>query len=129
MHQYNNFMLDANAILRFLLRDIEEQYQIIKAIIANNRCYATLEVIAEVCYVLEGVYSAPRSIIADSLRLLNNHVIINDSDVFLRALEIYDEPPKLDFVDCLMYGFKKARGIEIFTFDKKLLKKLNEISL
>ena len=27
---------------------------------------------------------------------------------------------KLDFVDCLLYGFKATCGYDIFTFDKKL---------
>lgn len=52
----NNCILDANAVLRFLLQDNEEQFRQIQTIIRGKNCYVTLEVLAEVCYVLEGVY-------------------------------------------------------------------------
>lgn len=48
-------ILDANAILRFLLRDNEEQFQQVRDCINRKHCYVTLEVIAEVNYVLEGL--------------------------------------------------------------------------
>lgn len=123
----NNRMLDANAVLRFLLQDIEEQFQQVKNIVKRDRCYVTLEVMAEVCYVLEGLYQVSRKDIADNFRKLNYDVTILNVDVFLRALEIYDKPPKLDFVDCLLYGYKMERGIDIVTFDKQLMKQLRNI--
>ena len=49
----NGYMLDANAVLRFLLQDVEDQFRQVKNIIQKEKCYITLEVIAEVCYVLE----------------------------------------------------------------------------
>ncbi len=52
----DSHLLDANAILRFLLQDIEEQFQKVKSVVRTERCYVTLEVMAEVCYVLEGLY-------------------------------------------------------------------------
>lgn len=123
----NRCLLDANAILRFLLRDIEEQFQHIRTIVKNKKCYVTLEVLAEVCYVLEGLYRVSREDIASNFRKLNNDVIILNADVLLRALEIFNETPKLDFVDCLMYGYKAEKGIDIVTFDKKLRKRLNDL--
>lgn len=120
-------MLDANAILRFLLQDIDEQFQQIKNIIRTKKCYVTLEVMAEVCYVLEGVYRVPRNNIADNFRRLNFDVIILKADVLLRALEIFDEMPRLDFVDCLLYGYKAERGMDVVTFDRKLKKRLEGI--
>lgn len=123
----NSHMLDANAVLRFLLLDIEEQFQEVRTVIKRDRCYVTLEVMAEVCYVLEGLYQVSREDIADNFRKLNYDVTILNVDVFLRALEIFDKPPKLDFVDCLLYGYKMERGIDIVTFDKQLLKQLGNI--
>lgn len=120
-------MLDANAVLRFLLKDIEEQFQEVKSIVKRDRCYVTLEVMAEVCYVLEGLYQVSRGDIADSFRKLNFDVTILNVDVFLRALEIFEKPPKLDFVDCLLYGYKMERGIGIVTFDRQLQKQLGNI--
>lgn len=40
---------------------------------------------------------------------------------------IHVQPPKLDFVDCLLYGYKMERGIDIITFDKQLMKQLENI--
>lgn len=120
-------MLDANAVLRFLLQDNEEQFQEVRAVVKSDRCYVTLEVMAEVCYVLEGLYQVSREDIVNNFRKLNFDVTILNVDVFLRALEIFDKPPKLDFVDCLLYGYKMERGIDIVTFDKQLIKQLGHI--
>lgn len=123
----NNHMLDANAVLRFLLQDIEVQFQQIRNILKTEKCYVTLEVMAEVCYVLEGLYQVSRKDIIDNFRRLNFDVVILNADILLRALEVFDETPKLDFVDCLLYGYKMERGIDIITFDKKLKKRLEYI--
>jgi len=48
-------LLDANAVLKFLLQYNEKQFRHIKKIIRTENCYVTLEVLAEVCYVLEGL--------------------------------------------------------------------------
>jgi len=38
----NSHMLDANAVLRFLLQDMEEQFQQVRNIVKVDRCYVTL---------------------------------------------------------------------------------------
>lgn len=123
----NRYMLDANAVLRFLLRDNEEQFCQVEDVIRKNSCYVALEVMAEVCYVLEGVYQVSRKDIAVNLRRLNYDVTIINADVFLRALEVFENLPKLDFVDCLLYGYKMERDIDVVTFDKLLKKQLLDI--
>lgn len=105
-------------------KDIEEQFQQIENTIRSGKCYVTLEVIAEVCYVLEGLYQVSRKDIIDSFRKLNFDVVILNADVLLRGLEIFDKTPKLDFVDCLFYGYKIERGVDIITFDKRLKKRM-----
>ncbi len=45
----NSCMLDANAVLRFLLQDIDEQFHQVKTVIRTKKCYVTHEVLAEVC--------------------------------------------------------------------------------
>ncbi len=125
----NDCILDANAVLRFLLRDNEEQFQKVKSVIQSKNCYITMEVLAEVSYVLEGLYQVTREDIVSNFRKLNNDVIILNADVLLRGLEIFDKTPKLDFVDCLLYGYQKEKGISIVTFDKKLRKRLDDIQL
>lgn len=55
------------------------------------------------------------------------NVVILNADVLLRALEIFDKTPKLDFVDCLLYGYRREKGIDIITFDRKLQKRLESV--
>lgn len=123
----NRCLLDANAVLRFLLQDNEEQFQYVKKIIRTENCYVTLEVLAEVCYVLEGLYQVLREDIISNFRKLNNDVVILNADVLFRALEIFDKTPRLDFVDCLLYGYRKEKGMDIITFDRKLQKRLEDV--
>ena len=125
--QKNKYLLDANAILRFLLQDNEEQFQYVRNIIRVENCYVTLEVLAEVCYVLEGLYQVPRDDIVVNFRMLNKDMVIFNADVLLRALEIFNKTPKLDFVDCLLYGYRKEKGGTIITFDKKLQRRLEDV--
>ena len=75
---------------------------------------------------LRGVYEATRDDVVDILGKLYEDVKILDDDVFLRALQIYNKSPKLDFVDCLLYGYKLSRNVKVFTFDKKLLRVLKK---
>ena len=125
----HKYLLDANAVLRFLLKDNEIQYQRVFNAIQKENCYVNLEVMAEVCYVLEGLYGVSRADIVENLRKLNNVMTIYNVDILMRGLEIFDKSPKLDFVDCLLYGYKLERGMDILTFDRKLQKRLEEIEL
>lgn len=52
-----------------------------------------------------------------------------DANVILRYLLRDNERENLDFVDCLLIGYNKINGIEIFSFDKKLNKTLNNFTL
>ena len=88
--------LDANAILRHVLMDIEEQYNIVREKIIKEYCVAPLEVITEVAFVLDGVYQVPRSQAVKVFRKLSSEIIISNVDVFLRALEIYDKNQKVE---------------------------------
>lgn len=125
----SKILLDTNAVLRYLLGDVEQQYNEVKQILEVQPCIVSLEVIAETVHVLEKVYQAQRNDIIDSFRDFMDDVVIPNGDVLLRALEQYDGTPKMDFIDCLMCGYKMARGYEILTFDRKLKKRLDSIIL
>lgn len=59
-----------------------------RLVVKRDRYYVTLEVMAEVSYVLEGLYQVSRKDIVDNFRKLNFIVTILNVDDFLRALEI-----------------------------------------
>lgn len=60
-------ILDANMILRFLLRDNEEMADTACEILSTGRVMVTTEVIAESVYVLEKVYKIERREIQNAL--------------------------------------------------------------
>ncbi len=114
-------ILDANMILRYLLDDNEEMAEKAEQYLDAGNVSVTIEVIAEVVYVLKGVYSMERDEIASSIKGFLELTDCREMDVLNVALDIYGER-SLDFVDCVLYGYHLIDGIDIATFDKKLLK-------
>lgn len=121
-------IVDANIILRYLLKDEKSQFSKAKFILENNELFIPFEITAEVVYVLEKVYNISREEISSSLSKLffyNNLSFINKKLV-LKALEFYSYY-KLDYADSLLCAYKAIEHYEIFTFDKKLLSVLKSL--
>lgn len=118
-------MIDANIALRYLLNDNEEMSAEAERIINEEAPIITPEVIAEVIYVLQGVYDLKRSTIASTLLEFLELLTVQEKQVVFYAIETFGEY-NLDFVDCILDGYYKIKKIPIATFDKKLLKLLNE---
>lgn len=113
-------ILDANVILRYLLNDIPEMAAEAKEMIINGAS-ATTEVLAEVVYVLSGVYHADRITIADVLGSFIQEIDVQNKAVLQYAFRLYGTA-SLDFVDCILAGYHHVTGSDIMTFDKKLQK-------
>ena len=116
-------ILDTNMILRYLLNDDQEMADIAEQHLNAGDASVTIEVIAEVVYVLKGVYSMDRDVIAETVKGFLELVNCQEMVVLNLALDTYAER-NLDFVDCVLYGYHAVKGIEIATFDKKLKKLL-----
>jgi len=114
-------LLDANYILRFLIKDNLEMYDIAEKCIVNNNCIISSEVLAEVVFVLLKVYKVTKKEITKSLIniLKYDNIIMNDKDIVIQSLKIF-ENKSLDFVDCILCA--KSKIYIIKTFDKKLNK-------
>ncbi|MDO4166590.1 MAG: PIN domain-containing protein [Eubacteriales bacterium] len=112
-------MLDANMILRYLLNDNAKMADEAEKIIREDTVWVTIEVLAEVVYVLKGVYSIGREEIKSSLLDFLSEVEITETEVVKTGLNTYAEH-NLDFVDCILYAYNRVKGYEIKTFDKKL---------
>lgn len=117
-------LLDANAILRFLLNDIPEQAQQTSLAIYGG-AFTIEAVLAEVIYVLDGVYKRNRNDISKYLSDLLELISIENKDVVKHSLNLFAET-SLDFVDCLLISYNHINGTEIFSFDKKLNRKLKD---
>ena len=113
-----NMILDANAILRYLLNDIQEQADEAADVIQKGASTIP-EVISEIVYVLMGVYSIDRQTIFNTLRDFLDEITINDKPVIIEALRLFAES-SLDYVDCVLISRSKVLGDKVFSFDKKL---------
>ena len=60
-------LVDANVILRHVLKDNAEMAQKVEDLLKTNKVYVGFEVIAEVVYVLEKVYKVERNDIVNTL--------------------------------------------------------------
>lgn len=115
-------VLDANYILRYLLKDDEKMFLDAKAVISKERCIVLNEVLAEVVYVLQGVYGIPKSVISQTLGdfvSLESMVMYEQKSVFMEALHLYNDR-NIDYVDATLCALKDT--YEIKSFDKKLMK-------
>ncbi|MDR2145773.1 MAG: hypothetical protein LBE91_04865 [Tannerella sp.] len=76
-------------------------------------------------YVLSKVYGIERDSIRQSIEAIADidEYLFENQNVILYALTIYAFS-KLDFVDCLLIGYSKIKGYNVFTFDKKLKNRL-----
>ena len=119
-------LLDTNAILRYLLGDIKEQQLKTKEVI-DAGAFTLPEVLAEVVYVLTGYYEEARETVYDSLTDLLDDVHIEHKEVISEALTLYRDT-SLDFVDCVLIGRNHVLGDDVFSFDKKLNKRLVSVS-
>ena len=108
-------LLDANAIIRFLLNDIPEQADKTANVIYDG-AFTKEIVIAEVVYVLSGVYNYSRTEISNELLKLLELVSIEKENVVRESLNLFKET-SLDFVDCILISYNKIENIEIFSFD------------
>lgn len=119
-------LLDANAVLRYLLEDIQEQSDYVAETIEAG-AEVTVEVLAECAYVLSGVYHVSRSDIAESLGILLDEVTCRRKRVAVAALGLYSES-SFDFVDCVLAAEVAENGRKVLTFDKKLQSLLDRVA-
>jgi predicted nucleic-acid-binding protein len=116
--------IDANYILRYLLKDNQKQFQLAKDIIENQHVSIPDFILAEVVYVLEKVYAVPKIEIRNTLETLIQYpnITLTDKDICIISLRVYAKHT-IDFADALLFALLKSNtGSKLFTFDKKLVK-------
>ena len=116
-------IVDANILLRYILGDHEELSLKARQIIDENAVEVPVEVLCEVVFVLSSVYKVGREKIGSELLdfFENTECELYRREAVLKGLEIFSKN-NLDFVDCILAGYKNIYGAEVFTFDKKLIK-------
>jgi predicted nucleic-acid-binding protein len=90
-------------------------------VLLHKNVFIANEIIAEVIYVLDGVYNISKDKIADLLIELISfqNILVTNKKALKKSLEIF-KVKNLDFVDCLLCAYSKED--DILTFDKKLNK-------
>ncbi len=123
-------IIDANVILRYLLRDNETLYKNAETLLndvftGKKKALVIQSVIAEVVYVLQKLYNVNRKQIADVLIdfLRMKGVRTQDSDIVLESFEIFRNR-NMDYVDCLLCAY--SIEYEVISFDKDLKKCLKQ---
>jgi len=113
-------LIDTNVIIRFLLNDIPEQSQIAKEVI-EDKAWTTSNAIQEACYTLTGYYQLSHHDTATQLLQLLKVVYVEDETTVTAALELFDKT-SFDYLDCVLITRALHDNVEVFTFDKKLAK-------
>jgi len=113
-------ILDANAILRYILDDVPEQADQVEEIIQTTTVKVLPEVIAEVVYVMTKSYDISYAETSEYVCSFLDDVNCK-YDLLVNAVKLFGTA-NIDFVDCILHEHSKQPDCRIFTFDKKLLK-------
>jgi len=120
-------LVDANVILRYLLRDDESLFQkaleVLEKVRTGEEKVVVLEsVLTECVYVLLKIYRVNRSTIAEKLgSLLYYKGVVNlDKQDLIDSINLFGQT-HLSFVDCLLCAKSKNNAMPIVTFDAELI--------
>ncbi|MGF1668944.1 MAG: PIN domain-containing protein [Balneolaceae bacterium] len=112
---------DTNLIVRFLVRDVEEQALKIKRLLDQGEfLFINVVVLSELYWVLVHVYEYSKNdfvIAIDALLDLKN-IQFFDREIVRKSLADYIHS-NIEFTDCLIHQLNKMEGLVTLTFDKK----------
>ena len=118
--------LDTNVVIRFLVRDDEQQaktvYRIFKKTETDREVlYVPLLVLLETLWVLESVYKIPRQEILDSMNdLILMPILEFEAQPAIQSFISSARETKTDLSDLLIAHAAKSAGCEcMLTFDKE----------
>jgi predicted nucleic-acid-binding protein len=114
--------IDTNVILRYLLDDDPRLSPEAKARLEElEEKHTGIEVVAELVYVLSGVYQVPRKKISETLDELfsGDSWKLHQKDVIRAAITLHGNS-SMDFVDAWLVSLHRLTGVEILSFDKKV---------
>jgi len=116
--------LDTNVVLRLVLRDIPEQYEVVRAMVTARgaRYRVTDAVINETVYALIHHYGLSRPQVAEIVRsIIWDPAIEANKDLIESAITLFIEHQALSYTDCYLAEEARISGnVPLFTFDHKL---------
>ena len=124
----NITVLDTNVILRYLLNDHPQHFQIAYAFMAEVKTgekivYIPDSVLAECIYVLLKVYKVPKTEACKNLYNLLSYAGISqeNQEVLLNSLSLFSKH-NVDFVDAIVHTAAKQKQWKLFSFDQDMKK-------
>ena len=115
--------LDANVVLRYILRDIPEQSITAETLVNGSLCYVSDVIVTEIAFVLERRIGAVRSDVALILRkFLGLRTIVCNEPLLNETIDLFAAKRKLSFPDCYAAVEARRSGRRLATFDKALAK-------
>jgi predicted nucleic acid-binding protein len=115
--------VDTNVLVRHLTGDPPEQAARASRFLAQaDELLLTDLVLAEVVYVLESFYEAPRAQVAELARAVIAFpaMVVLDPAVLLRAIEVY-ELHRLDFAESYLVAQAERSGVgAVASFDRTI---------
>jgi predicted nucleic acid-binding protein len=115
--------VDTNVLIRHLTGDPPDQAaRATRYLAAADEPLLPDLILAEVAYVLESFYEAPRAQVAMTLRAVMAYPAIRvlDGDLLQRAVEVY-EVHRLDFADAYLVASAERTGVGVIaSFDRSI---------
>ena len=117
------YLLDTNVLVRHFTDDPPDLAARSRTFLrtADGMFLADL-IVAEIVYVLESYYEAPRPQIAESIRSLIafESISVVSPEVILRSVEIY-EIDRLDFAEAYLVACAESTGVNaVVSFDEAI---------
>ena len=115
--------VDTNVLVRYLTGDPPAQALRATRYLENaDELLLPDLILAEVAYVLESYYEAPRAQVAETLRAMIAFpsITVVDGELVQRAIEVYDVH-RLDFADAYLVACAERSGIGLVaSFDRSI---------
>ena len=115
--------VDTNVLVRHLTGDPPAQAaRATRYLQAADELLLPDLILAEVAYVLESFYEAPRIQVAETLRsvLAFSAIRVVDDELLLRTVEVYEDH-RLDFADAYLVASAERTGVEeVASFDRAI---------
>lgn len=122
--------VDANVMLRYLLRDNEDMFNQAESLIkgaeaGDIRIRLASLTVAEMVWVLDSFYNLDRDRLVETLTSLitADGVVTDEKELMLKALADY-HANNVDFIDAYLATRADFSGDPVATFDKKHFKRL-----
>ena len=130
-----DFLPDTNVVLRYLMRDVPEQFELATGFFAQVRtgkkkALILESILVECIYILTKFYQVPKKEAAEAMGgLLQYKGVVNkDKAALSAALALYADK-NLDLVDCVLIAQALHGTAQIFSFDKALNKEAEKQGL